>query len=96
MARPFKEPVTNLQECFNDFLVLEISYCLIIFSDFVPNKKAQYTMGWVVCGMIGFNIFVNLSFIVFVSISTAAKRAKVYWAKAKRSVSRCWHKLRPS
>lgn len=44
-------------------------------------------MGWVVCGMIAFDIFINLSVIVYNSILTVGKRLKVYWAKAKRSLS---------
>jgi hypothetical protein len=42
MAKPFKDPVSNSQESWNDFITFQLSYCLIVFSDYVPDKKIQY------------------------------------------------------
>jgi hypothetical protein len=69
-------------------MVLEISYCLIVFSDFVPDKMAQYKIGWVVAIMIGFGLLVNLSIIVYVTALTEIRRMKFYWARVKRASNR--------
>lgn len=53
-ASPFTDPITNRQESFNDLLTFVIGYCLLLFSDLVPDKKTQYQLGWIVCGIIVF------------------------------------------
>lgn len=85
-AWPFQDRVSNLQECFNDYMELQISYCLIVMGSYVPNKKTQYNFGWVVCAKIGFSIAVNLIFILSVSIKTSLKKLKVILLKYKRRI----------
>jgi hypothetical protein len=75
-------------------MVLKISYCLIVFNDFVPNKMAQYKIGWVVAIMIGFSLLVNLSIIVYVTASTEIRRMKFYWARVKRASIRLLRKFK--
>lgn len=60
-----------------------ITYCLIYFGDFVPDKKTQYLMGWFICGCIGLIIMINLGFIVGVSISTFKRRRNYYYRDFK-------------
>jgi hypothetical protein len=52
-SEPFTDNLANFQEVFNDYMVLIISYSLIIFGDYVPDKKARYKIGWVACMLIG-------------------------------------------
>ena len=66
-ARPLEDPVTNAQEGMNDLICFIIAYCLIFFGDFLDDPKTKYKMGWVVVGMIAFNIFINLAIILGVS-----------------------------
>jgi len=64
-----------------------------VFSDLVPDKKTQYRMGWIVCGLVGFDIAVNLGFIVFVSFKTESFKIKVKWPGWKRRLNKFWTRL---
>ena len=39
-SKPFTDSLSNFQEIFNDYMVSIISYSVLVFGDFVPNKKA--------------------------------------------------------
>ena len=52
-SEPFTDNLSNFQEVYNDYMVSIVSYSLLVFSDFVPEKKSQYQIGWVVCVLIG-------------------------------------------
>ena len=39
-SEPFTDSLSNFQEVFNDYMVSIISYSLLVFGEFVPNKKA--------------------------------------------------------
>ena len=41
-SEPFTDNLSNFQEVYNDYMVSIVSYSLLIFSDFVPDKKVQY------------------------------------------------------
>jgi hypothetical protein len=39
-SEPFIDNLSNFQEVFNDYMVSIISYSLLVFGDYVPDKKA--------------------------------------------------------
>ena len=69
-------------------MVLTISYSLLVFGDFVPDKKAQYQIGWVVCVLIGIQIVSNISIIIFVTIKTFVNKCKLRRIKKAREKER--------
>ena len=87
-AWSFEDRVSNIQECFNEYWELNISYCLLVFGTFVPNKASQYIFGWVVCAKIAIAVAVNLSFIIFVSLKDSLRKLKVYFLKYSRRIRR--------
>ena len=87
-AKPFTDNLANFQEVLNDYMVLTISYSLIIFGDFVPDKKAQYQIGWVVCVLIGLQIASNIGIIIFKTIHTFVKKCKLRKIKKQRERER--------
>ena len=93
-ARAFEDPITNLQESINDLLCFVIAYCLLFFGDFVDDPKTKYTMGWLVVGFIALNIFINLAFIVGVSLSQLKRRWKYYYRDFKSRILRCLIRFR--
>lgn len=54
----------------------------------MPDKSAQYKIGWLVCCTIGFSVIVNLSIIVYITATTEIRKFKFYWARFKRTSSR--------
>lgn len=67
-------------------MVLIISYSLLVFSDFVADKKAQYQIGWVVCILIGVQIVSNIGIIIFVTIKNFIHLCKLKRIKRQRQL----------
>jgi len=74
--QPYKLPLLNKFEMFNEITVLLCSYHHLLFTNFVPNFKTRFQMGWSICGVLAINIFVNLGFIMGNSLVTLYSKAK--------------------
>lgn len=95
IAKPQVERTARNQETFNDILVYELSYYLIIFSDFVTDKRAKYMIGWVVVTLVAFCVFVNVSILVYATCAGSRMRLKVAFAKLTRRCKLCIKKKTP-
>ena len=76
-SEPFTDNLSNFQEVYNDYMVSIVSYSLLVFSDFVPDKKVQYKFGWVVCVLIGVQVATNMCIIIFGLVKTLINRYKL-------------------
>ena len=56
---PMNQPLLNRMEIFNECCLLVSSYFLFLFTDFVPDVKTRYMIGWGFVGLQIFNIGVN-------------------------------------
>jgi hypothetical protein len=83
-AKPLGDPITLYQESFNDIMALLISYSLIVFSNLVPDMRAQYNYGWFVCTLLAISVLTNIGIILYTFWKDAWVRAKVYCAKQRR------------
>lgn len=83
-CEPFTENLNNFQEVYNDYMVSIISYSLLVFSDFVSNKKVQYQIGWVVCVLISIQVVANMGIIIFGLVRTLIKLFKLKKVKQQR------------
>ena len=63
MADPYHLPAVRRLELFNEATILLWAYYMAVFTDFVPNVRARYSMGWHLMALVGFNIFVNIAFL---------------------------------
>ena len=43
---PFSLPKNNWTETTNEYLTLISTYCLFLFTDFVPDPSVRYKTGW--------------------------------------------------
>ena len=59
-SRPFWLPIHSDLEIINETLVLLNSYFLMIYSDFIPDLKTRYTMGWQNIWIISLLVGINL------------------------------------
>lgn len=89
IAKPQVERTARNQETFNDILVYVLSYYLIIFSDFVTDKKAKYKMGWAVVALVAFCVFINVSILVYSTYAGSRVKLKVAFAKLTRKCKLC-------
>ena len=53
-SKPFSTNMESISECLNEIVVILVSYCLIIFSDFVPsyNLQVKDSVGFILVIMI--------------------------------------------
>ena len=63
MLEPLVDPFTNKLELYNNFSIILLVYCLLLFTDFVPDALARYKIGYVMIFLTSQNIIVNLIFI---------------------------------
>jgi len=47
-------------EFFNELFVLIASYVILLFSPFIDDDYLKYDMGWLMIGMVSFNLVVNM------------------------------------
>lgn len=59
-----EDPRLNTVEYFNETMIMMVMYCLICFTDFVPDKGIQYKIGTLVQAFVIFHIVFNLSFLL--------------------------------
>ena len=57
---PFKIPLHDTQEIFNEILGLLSTYILYTFTDWVPQEDTRYLLGWVMIGLIVLNLANNM------------------------------------
>mmetsp|Transcript_31778 Transcript_31778/g.43032 ORF Transcript_31778/g.43032 Transcript_31778/m.43032 type:complete len:201 (-) Transcript_31778:643-1245(-) len=67
--------VTNIER-FNEINVLLGSYCLILLTDFNPDREHQYNVGYILLGITTFNMIVNISNVTIVSIINLVRSVK--------------------
>jgi hypothetical protein len=51
-------------EYFNEIVMLLTLYCMMCFTDFVPDVETQFNLGWVCCFIVTFHFLLNLFFML--------------------------------
>ena len=64
LASPLETSFENNQELYNNFSILVVSYCLLCFTQFIPDPEMRYNMGYVMVLLTVQNIVVSLVIIV--------------------------------
>ena len=79
---PLNQPLLNRMEIFNECCLLVSSYFLFLFTDFVPDVKKRYMIGWGFVGLQIFNIGVNwlcMIYKVFEALKLIVMKAYFKW-----------------
>ena len=58
----------NKVELINETLTLLATYGLVLFTEFVPSPNARYQVGWVVVGITGAILTLNISVMVITGL----------------------------
>ena len=53
------------------------TYGLILFTEFVPSPDARYKVGWVIVGITGAILSLNISVMVFTGVKGALLKCKL-------------------
>lgn len=62
---PLETPFANLMEVFNECTIVMLSYCLMCFTQWVPEVETRHRIGWVFVGVALTNILVHLTFLTY-------------------------------
>ena len=65
--KPMESPLTNMMETFNECTTIFLLYCLMCFTDFVPDEETRSKIGLFYIGVNLFHILVHL---VFLALAT--------------------------
>jgi hypothetical protein len=74
----YEDPRQNRLEFFNETMIMMVMYCMICFTDFLPDKNMQSNMGVVVEVCVIFHLVFNLS-IVFGDYLQSLKLRYTRW-----------------
>ena len=64
LVKPFVEPSKNRMEMLNEVLIMFTMYCMIIFTDFVPDVQVKFKVGYFECALITVHFAVYTFFIL--------------------------------
>lgn len=81
--KPLETSSANRLEVFNSCMILLMSYCLMSFTAMVEDPRARYEMGFIMVGLTGLNILINIVAVSIEPIRRSCMRCKVCWAKRK-------------
>ena len=84
-AKPFNLPIQNNLEIVNETLILLNSYFMLLYSDFVIDVKARYTMGWSNIGVIVALVCSNLVLMTYIQGRNAYQKIKLVLFKRKQA-----------
>ena len=74
IAKPFAEPIHNRLEILAEVLILINSYFMMLYSPFVVDEEARYTMGFYNIWIIKAHIAVNLVIIIYTIVHMIKKQ----------------------
>ena len=80
-VRPYEVPYLNVVEVINEVTILQASYPLFVFTEWVYDMQRRVEAGWFVIGCILFSILFNVTFLVIISIKSTKQRCKLWYAK---------------
>jgi len=73
-------------ELFNECCVCMAGYHLYLFTDFMPDKELQYTLGFSIISIIGLNLVLNLGTMLIKQLSSCKYKC------LKRRHTKAWKK----
>lgn len=83
-VHPLEDRPTNMMEVFNTCMVMMMIYCLLCFTPMALDAQARYTMGFVMVGLVGFNILANIVVVSKDPVRHSCMRCKMRWATRHR------------
>ena len=57
---PLANKMSNRIDIYNNYFIVVVGYCLLCFTDFVPDPQARYTIGYGLIIITLGNVIVNL------------------------------------
>lgn len=79
--KPYASKSLGVLEYFNEFILLLCSYMLPSFTGLIPDIKANYKFGWVLCYILIPFFIVNIAYLITAAIILIVKSFKARSAR---------------
>ena len=81
---PLAEKIDNKIENYDNITVLLLSYCLFLFTDFVPDAFIRYQVGFFMIFLTTQNIIVNIYIMSKEPVKLLVEKLKYWWTNRQR------------
>ena len=88
-VQPFETRLKNRIEMFNELSICVLTIQMLLFTDFVLSKEAQFEAGWHMVGVMAFNMFCNFLIVLVIG----ALGTRLLFIKYGRLAGRFFKKL---
>ena len=80
-SKPYQSNMENISECVNEVVVILVSYCLVVFSDFVPEYELEVkeANGNILISIVLVVACVYIIMIVYSAFMELVRKGKKYW-----------------
>ena len=75
-VKPFTDKKMNYIDMFNEWTIMLMAYATIPYSDFLADPYFKYQIGWLVLGGFLLNLFINIGFIVLMTLINIFRKIK--------------------
>jgi hypothetical protein len=83
---PLLTKFTNIIECMNEWLIVVVTWHLMLYTDFVPELQFQYVIGWSHVGFISISMFINVLVVFYFSGKYIRLLAIKYFRRMKNFI----------
>lgn len=81
--RPYNDKSAYVYELTNEFFIVLVLYILFVLLIGVTDLRTINCVGWMLIGIIGFNLVFNLGTVLYDTVNEARRFFKNFWAKRK-------------
>ena len=81
--RPYVDNTAYVYELTNEFFIVLVLYIMIVLLEGVTDLWTINCIGWMLIGIIGFNLVFNLGTVLYDTVNEARRFFKNFWAKRK-------------
>ena len=85
--RPLDNRQKNRIEFSNEIFIAASTIHLVFFTDWIPDKEMQYSLGWSMLGIISMCMFYNLSYVFYYGFKSLYLMAVKYYRLLKFKIN---------
>jgi len=83
-VRPFIDDSDDILDIFNESCIMILCYFSVTYTQFVPDNKTKYDIGWIAVAVFALNLGCNLTYIIYKTVTALRKKCKDRSKKKKR------------
>ena len=84
LVRPHESRNQQVSELFNASMIELIAYLMLVLVNLMQGPESEFTLGWVLIGVIGLIFLANLGLILVLNLCALYRRAKLFYLRYKQ------------